>query len=122
MTVDGDVGRDLAFTQVLHKAFDIEPLVAADRDPPSARPMTVDEVESRLTFSGASRRRDIARHREPVAVLHQYVTHVAKPALLAVTLAIELGIGIGRGGMGFIRTLLPAEVALAVSPTVRRRA
>ena len=38
-------GVTLQFTQGLHKAFDIEPLVAADRDPPSARGrMTVDEV------------------------------------------------------------------------------
>jgi len=68
------------------------------------------------------RLRDIAGDGEPVAVLHQYVAHVAEPTLLAVALAVKLGIDIGRARMGLIRALLATEVALAVAPTVRRRA
>jgi hypothetical protein len=84
--------------------------------------MTVNKIESCLTFGRAGRLRNIARYSKPVAVLHQHVADVAQPALLAVALAIELGIGVGRAGMGFVRTLLPAEVALPIAPALGRLA
>jgi hypothetical protein len=46
---------------------------------------------------------------EPVAVFHQQMAHKAQPALLAIALAIEPGIGIGRALMGLVRTLLLGE-------------
>src|ERR1700749_4987450 len=103
MTVDSDVRGDLAFAQGMNKAFHIEPLISTHGDPPFARPMTVNKIESCLTFGRAGRLRNIARYSKPVAILHQHVAVVAQPALLAVS--IELGIGVGRAGMGFVRTL-----------------
>ena len=42
MTVDGDVGRDLAVPQGRDEGFDIEQLVRAKGDPPFAGPVAAD--------------------------------------------------------------------------------
>ena len=59
---------------------------------------------------------------QTVAVLHQEVTHVAEPGLLAAPLAQQPGIGIGGRGVGLVRALLTTEVALTVAPAASRRA
>src|SRR5947199_10690055 len=71
------------------------------RSPGRWRPIRSRAVMRRL--------RDIAGDGEPVAVLHQYVAHVAEPTLLAVALAVKLGIDIGRARMGLIRALRRTE-------------
>src|SRR3974390_1367276 len=84
--------------------------------------MSIDEIESALALGGSGCRRDVADDRQPVAILHQHVAHEAQPALLAIALAEELGIRVGRTRMRLVRALLAAEVALAVAAAGRRLA
>ena len=58
--------------------------------------------------------RDVSANGKAVPVLHQRMAHISKLRLLAVRLAVEPGVRIGRALMGFIRTLLIVEI-LAVS-------
>src|SRR5580704_6799458 len=55
-----------------------------------------------------------------IAVLHDGVRHVAKPALAAVALAIEPRIRVGGALMRLVGSLLAPEVLLAVAPAVGR--
>ena len=96
-------------SQSFDKSLDIEQLVRSERDPPHALTVAIDQVERRRALRRASRLRDVADDDEPVAVFHQQMAHKAQPALLAIALAIEPGIGIGRALVGLVRTLLLGE-------------
>jgi hypothetical protein len=52
---------------------------------------------------------------QPVTVLHQGVSDVAKGCRLAVTFAIELRLGISRALVRLVRTLLTPEVPLGIA-------
>ena len=66
-------------------------------------------------------RRQAGIDQEARAVLHQAVADEAELRLLARSLAVEPGIGIGRRGMRLVRPLLPVEVGLGVAPATGRR-
>jgi hypothetical protein len=66
MTVDGDVWGNLALPQGLHEVFDIEGLVAAERDPSAARAVGIDQIKSGLALGRAGRLRDLAGQAIPL--------------------------------------------------------
>jgi hypothetical protein len=58
---------------------------------------------------------------QAVAVLHQPMPDEAQLRLLAFTLAVEPGIGIGGRSMGVVRALLAMEVRFGIAPPALRR-
>src|SRR5680860_1065585 len=74
-----------------------------------------EERKSRLFFGRAGGLGEGAVDDEAVPVLHHDMSGVGKPGFLAPALAGETGLGIGPGGVGRVRTGLPAEVDLGVS-------
>src|SRR5438445_12670674 len=107
--------RHLAFTQRLDELDHVLGLVGTERDPLPGKPMIVDEGEGCLALGCAGRLRYVAGNCQAVAVLHQDMAHIAQPALLAVALAVELGIRVCRAFVGLIRPFLTVEVTLAVA-------
>jgi hypothetical protein len=79
-------------------------------------------AQRRFAFGRSGGMRHRAGDGEAVAVLHQRVAHVAEHALAQVAIAIKPRVGIGGTGVGLVRALLAAKVALAVAPARRRRA
>ena len=72
-------------------------------------------------FRPAIGRRDHARHRKPVPVLHGDMAEVAELCLAPVRLAVEAALGIGRARMRFVRALLFVPVrAVAIAGAVFR--
>jgi hypothetical protein len=57
---------------------------------------------------------------EAVAVLGHDVADIGKLRLLAFALLVQLGLGLGRGGMRLVAALLAVEIAPAVAARRRR--
>jgi hypothetical protein len=55
-----------------------------------------------------------------VTVLHQGMAHIAELGFLAFALAVEAGIGISNGGMGFVRALLAVKIHFAIAALPKR--
>src|SRR4029077_6779599 len=62
------------------------------------------------------RQRQAGVDQQAVAVLHQPMSDEAQLRLLAFTLAVEPGIGIGGRSMGVVRTFLAMEVRFGIAP------
>ena len=58
---------------------------------------------------------------QAVAVFHQPMPDEAQLRLLAFTLAVEPGIGIGGRSMGVVRAFLAMEVRFGIAPAALRR-
>jgi len=62
---------------------------------------------------------DLDVHHQAVAVVHQDVTHVAQPRLVALGFFVQARIGIGAAGVGVVAALLAFEVDFGVAPRGR---
>ena len=111
--IDGNMRRDIALFESLDKVEDVVAL-----SPPS--------VMSRRGGRSSSHARTTSRSAVPVAwvtspqwpaiaVFHDRVAHVAKPALSAVALAIEPCVRIGCAFVRLVGPLLAPEVLLAIA-------
>jgi hypothetical protein len=102
-TIDGDVWRHPALTQVCDKRVTSQALSA-----PSVkrrRLLRRSSMASAASGSAVRWRKSAPLRRQARAVLHQHVAHEAQPALAAGRLAVEPCIGIGGRGMLLVRTL-----------------
>jgi hypothetical protein len=63
-----------------------------------------------------------SKHRQAISVLHQGMSHLAKLAPLALAVAIEPGVRIGRALVSLVGALLGPEVPCAIATTSRRAA
>lgn len=75
--------------------------------------MPVDRRQRRLALASAGRGRRIRLHDE-AGRLSIIASHVGELRRLALILAAEFGLRIGRAQMRVVAPLLPAEIALAV--------
>lgn len=57
-------------------------------------------------------------HHQPMAVLHQGMTHEAKPGFVALALLVQAGIRVGGRFMGLVRSLLALEDRGRIAPAV----
>src|ERR1700684_4491055 len=80
----------------------------------------VEPRQHRLALGGPRSVGHSTADRKAIAILHESVAHVAKPALAAVGLAIETGVRIGSAAMRLFGPLLAAEVLFAVAPALGR--
>src|SRR5580700_3148947 len=110
--------RDVALFESLHEVEDVISFVGAQRDA-SARTTLVEPCQDSLTFGSPRGVGHFTADGKAIAVLHDGVRHVAKPALAA-ALAIEPRIRVGGALMRLVGSLLAPEVLLAVAPAVGR--
>jgi hypothetical protein len=81
----------------------------------------LDHVQGRHALSMSVGQRQAGIDQQAVAVFHQAVPHEAQLRLLALSLAVEPGIGIGGRGMRIVRPLLAMKVGFRVAPAACRR-
>ena len=89
-------------------------LVSTQRDAAAVGHVS-DHRLGRLTLGGAGGERRGGAHHQAVAVLHDYVAHVAQLRSLPCCLLIEPGIRIGGRGVRLVAPLLTMKVALAIA-------
>src|SRR6202521_1833817 len=107
--------RDVDSAQVGHMIGRVIGLVFADGD--TAASLFGFSLEHRLrsaTLGGAGGERDHAGHRQPMAVLHGGMAHIAELRLSPGRLAVKAAVGIGRARMCVVLALLSVEVGAAV--------
>jgi hypothetical protein len=98
--IDGDVWCDRLVFECKHESFGIVTLVGAKCDagfgdsPHGCLATALDHTEGRLAFSHSGSLCHLAVNDQPVAVLHQGMTHEAQAAGLTIALAEQLRIGI----------------------------
>ncbi len=113
--VRGHVHRPKLVDEVLR----VISLVSAQRDPVRAIRPGLHHGEGGDPFGVAVGLGDAGVHDQPMAVLHQGMTHEAELGFHALALAIQPRLRIGGGGMGLVRAPLASEVDLGIAPLRR---
>lgn len=113
------VRRRSDLAHLLHEPVDVVCLVGSAGDRRAAR-YGLKHPMRRVPLRGPRRVADAGVHDEPVAILHQSVCHVAELRSDCATLPIHPGVGIGRGSMRVVLSLLSPEVDLGIAPATRR--
>ena len=108
--------RHVHRAQFVDEVFGVVALVGAERDRPWPVGARLDHVQRRDPLGVAVGLGQAGVDHEPIAVLHQGMTHEAELGLLARSLAIEPRLRIGRRGVRLVGALLAMEVRLAVAP------
>ena len=108
--VDGDVRGDVLRPQARHMFSHIIGLVRADRDAGMWRGFLRQHFLRGRAFRRTARLRDQPRNGEAVPVFHRGMPQVAEFTLLALALAVETAVGIGRACMRGILAYRAVEV------------
>ena len=109
--------RHLHRAQFVDEVFCIVGFVGAKRDRCRPVGMRFDHVQRGHPFGVPVSQRQAGIDQQAVAVLHQPMPDEAQLRLLAFTLAVEPGIGIGGRNMGIVRAFLAMEVRFGIAPS-----
>lgn len=115
------VWRDPESAQFPDKWFRIVAFVAAKGYPAGSPGELLHHGLCRFAFAGTRCCCHLGSDDETTAILHQGVPLVAELGFFGLPLAVELGIGIGDGSMGFVSKLLSLEVHRLVSAATTGR-
>ena len=108
--VDGDVRGDVLCPQARHVFRNIIGLVRTDRDAGMWRGVLPQHLLRCRAFRRAAGLRDQPRDGQAVPVFPRGVSHVAEFTLLALTLAVEAAVGIGRAGRRVVLACRAVEI------------
>lgn len=124
-TVDGgapatqilsDVWGDAPLPQIGDEVAGVVCPVGRQRDPARFRALDIVEHRDRgQPFGKARHPRGLSIDRQPVAVLHQDVPHVAQPGAGTWALAIQARVRIGGRGMGIVAAPGAAKIDFAIA-------
>ena len=114
------VRGDFHFPKRGNELLRVVMLVRAQADP-LGRGKPLDHRDRRVSLRRAGRREKLRVHDQAVPVLHQHVPQVGKSCRHAVSLAVELGLRVGRGCMRVVLPFLSPVVHVLVASLRSRR-
>lgn len=90
------------------------PLIRSQGDALVARDV-LSHSQGRLAFRRAGCLGKMDIHRQAVPVLHQDMPHERQPGFLAFAFFVQLGLGIGGGGVGIVGPFVPVKIYLGIT-------